>query len=194
MNRFEAAPTDTKKRIIDAAIQTFVRYGTRKAAMSDIASAARLSRQTIYDLFGSKEDLIRACIRAVTDRNLAQVQARLPEHGTLAEQLDIYFAETVAKGFELLQGAGDFEDLIAGHNEAGKDQIARSHARHEELVAGLLAPYAESLRASGLSVGQQAHFIVTVAMGLKYNAKNREDLDALLGALQAHCLSVTGNR
>ncbi|WP_421858634.1 TetR/AcrR family transcriptional regulator [Oricola sp.] len=194
MNRFEAAPTDTKKRIIDAAIQTFVRYGTRKAAMSDIASAARLSRQTIYDLFGSKEDLIRACIRAVTDRNLAQVQARLPEHGTLAEQLDIYFAETVAKGFELLQGAGDFEDLIAGHNEAGKDQIARSHARHEELVAGLLAPYAESLRASGLSVGQQAHFIVTVAMGLKYNAKNREDLDALLGALKLSCLSMTGNR
>lgn len=184
--------TETEERIIDAAILTFVRYGARKTSMADIAEAAGVSRQTLYDSFEGKDGLIRASIRTVTNRNLSRVRERLEDGGSLADQLDVYFAETIVKSFELLQTAGDAEDLITGHNEAGKDEIARSHERHEALVIELLLPYAKNLAEKGLTVGQQAHFFVTVVMGLKYGAKSREDLDDLLGTLKANCLALTG--
>ena len=191
MTQNDANPlTETEEKIIDAAIRTFVRYGARKTSMADIAAAAGVSRQTLYDSFEGKDGLIRASIRSVTDRNLSRVRERLGEAKGLAEQLDVYFAETIVKSFELLQTAGDAEDLITGHNEAGKDEIARSHERHEALVAELLQPYAKKLAEKGLTVRQQAHFLVTVVMGLKYGAKSPEDLDELLGILKSNCLAV----
>ena len=44
-------PTETEARIVAAAIQCFVRYGARKTSMADIATAAGVSRQTLYDSF-----------------------------------------------------------------------------------------------------------------------------------------------
>lgn len=184
------AMTETEERILNAAIQTFVRYGVRKASMNDIAQAAGVSRQTLYDAFGGKDGLIRASIRIVTDRNLARVRQRLDGITALSEQLDIYFEETVVKSFELLQTAGDMEDLISGHNEAGREEIALSHARHEALIAELLTPHAAALSARGLTAKTQAHFLVTTVMGFKYGAKSSEDLDDLLMALKATILCV----
>lgn len=185
------APTETKERILNAAIRTFLRYGARKTSMNDIAKAAGVSRQTLYDLFGGKEDLIRASTRSITDQKLAAVRARLEGNMRLPDLLDVYFAQTVVESFEILHASGDAEDLIAGYHEAGKDEIARSHVRHADLVEELLAPYAPRLSKHGLTPRHQAEFIVTVTMGLKTGVETRDDLDRVLATLKANCLAVT---
>ncbi|TCL08585.1 TetR family transcriptional regulator [Shimia isoporae] len=191
MNKAVKTTEATEAKIIAAATRCFVRYGARKTSMNDIAREAGLSRQTIYDLLGGKDDLICACIRTITDQNLSDVRARLEKSTSLAESLEIYFAETIVKSFELLQTSGDAEDLISGHNDAGKEEIARSHLKHESLVTELLSPYTESLRSLNLTPAEQAHFLVTVVMGLKYGAKSRNDLDALLDALKRNILNAS---
>ncbi|MEM9592243.1 MAG: TetR/AcrR family transcriptional regulator [Pseudomonadota bacterium] len=187
-------PTETEQTIIAAAIRCFVRFGARKTSMNDIAESAGVSRQTLYDLFGGKDELIRSSIRSLTEANLRAVRDRLSECTSLSEKLDAYFEETVIKSFELLQTAGDPEDLISGHNEAGRDEIARSHRLHEELVEQLLVPYAEALTENGQSASPFARFIVTVIMGLKYGATDRADLEALLGSLKNSVLVSTDQR
>ena len=186
--------TETELNIVEAAIRTFVRYGARKTAMADIAQEARVSRQTLYDLFGSKDELIIASIRHITDQNLKQVDERLGEANSLEEQIALYFAETIVKSFELLQTSGDAEDLISGHNEAGREEIERSHERHEKLIAGLLSPYKSELDAAGHSPTQLAHFFVTAAMAFKYSAKSRRELNGLLGALSSLVTTAAGQR
>ncbi|WP_421981234.1 TetR/AcrR family transcriptional regulator [Roseibium sp.] len=185
---------ETEEKIVEAAIRCFVRFGARKTAMADIAAEAGVSRQTLYDLFGGKDDLIRASIRVITDRNLAAVRGRLDACKTLSEKLDAYFAETVIKSFELLQNAGDAEDLVSGHNEAGRDEITRSRQRHEILICELLAPYEAALAANGLTVKKQAHLFVTTVMALKYGASSRDDLDQLLSALLSNVLAVASTQ
>lgn len=185
---------ETEEKIVGAAIRCFVRFGARKTAMADIAAEAGVSRQTLYDLFGGKDDLIRASIRVITDRNLAAVRGRLDACETLSEKLDAYFAETVIKSFELLQTAGDAEDLVSGHNAAGRDEIARSHQRHEVLVRELLMPHEKALGENGLTIAQQAHLFVTTVMALKYGASSRDDLDQLLAALLSNMLAVAGTQ
>ena len=182
--------TETEEKILDAAIRTFLRYGARKTSMNDIAQAAGVSRQTLYDLFGSKEELIRASTRSITDQKLAMVRERFRDGMSLAEKLEVYFEETIVESFELLKAAGDAEDLIAGYHEVGKEAIAESHDRHTELVEEMLSPCAEQLLIYGLTLRQQAQFIVTVTMGLKAGVATREELDDVLTTLKINCLSV----
>ena len=182
--------TETEEKILQAAIQTFVRYGAKKTTMGDIAEAADVSRQTVYASFDNKDGMIVASIRYVSEKNLAAVRTRLQACGTLEDKLDAYFAETVKKAFALIQTSSDAEDLMTGHNKAGKQAIRESHAKHETLVAEILGPYGSEIEASGQTVAGLAHYIVTVVMGLKYSAESEEDLDALLNSLKTSALRI----
>ncbi len=183
--------TETEEKIIEAAILTFVRYGAKKTAMADIATAADVSRQTLYDLFGNKDELIVASIRHVTNARLTTVRERWEGVATLSGQLDVYLEETIIKSFELLQSSGDPEDLISGHNEAGKVAIWKAHQQHEELIAGILMAYASQIGANGQTVEQLAHFFVTTVMGFKSGATSRSDLENLLDSLKALVVVTT---
>ncbi|MBT9317825.1 TetR/AcrR family transcriptional regulator [Leptothoe spongobia] len=175
---------ETEAKIIEAAIRTFVRYGAKKTSMADIASAAGVSRQTLYDLFGNKDEIIVNSIRHVTRTSLATVQSRWEDTSHLSDKLDVYFEETIIKSFELLQSSGDPEDLISGHNQAGKTAIAEAHKQHEALIAGILMPYASQIAEKGETVEQFTHFFVTTAMGFKAGATSRSDLDGLIESLK----------
>ncbi len=181
---------ETEQTVIEAAIGAFVRYGAKKTTMADIAEAADVSRQTVYALFGDKDGIIVASIRYVTDRSLAAARTRLQGATSLSAKLDVYFAETVTKSFELLQTSGDAEDLISGHNKAGKAEIERSHQRHKALVSEIMAPHESAIAKSGQSPIELANYVVTVAMALKYGAKDRLEFDSLLMSLKTSILCV----
>lgn len=176
--------TESEENIIEAAIRTFVRYGAKKTSMADIASEAGVSRQTLYALFGNKDELIVTSIRHVTKARLIAVQNRWDSISQLSDKLNAYFEETIVKSFELLQSSGDPEDLISGHNAAGKAAIAEAHKEHEALVTDMLMPYAKQIGSKGQTVEQLAHFFVTVAMGFKAGASSRSDLDRLCQSLK----------
>jgi len=58
--------------ILDAAVEVFSQRGAM-ASVEDIARRARVSRQTIYNHYGSKADLVRA----VMDRRVHEITASL---------------------------------------------------------------------------------------------------------------------
>ena len=186
--------SETEKKIIEAAIRVFVRYGARKTTMADIASEASVSRQTLYAAFGGKDDIIRASIRFITTVNLNAVRKRLPDCTSLAEQLDVYFAETIVKSFALLQSSSDAADLVAGHNEAGRAEIAASHRQHTDLVGSLLVPYTREIGQTGQSPADLARFIVAVVMGFKTEAKSMDELDQLLISRKIAVLLAAGQK
>ena len=179
--------TSTKDRIVDAAIATFIRYGARKTAMTDIADTAGVSRQTLYDQFGSKDDLVAAAISRNTDLVLARIAERLPDRHGLAERLDVYLVETVVRAFERLQTSEDVEDLISGHNDAGRAAIRKSHQRHTKFVVELLSPYSEQIKRTGQSAKHLAAFLVRSAMNLKH-CENKRELNAMLETLKISVL------
>lgn len=72
----------TKLRIIDAANQLLLKSGYHSVGLETVAAAAGVSRQTVYDRFGSKAGLLRAMI------------ARREEQAGLPERLRAVVAET----------------------------------------------------------------------------------------------------
>ena len=184
--------SDTESRIIEAAISNFVRYGVKKTTIIDIAREAEVSRQTLYASFGAKDDLIVASILYISRNNLHAVRLKLLDCKTLGEQLDAYFNETVIKAFHLLQSSHDAEDLVSGHNRAGKAAIEEARLWHREFIADLLIPHAVAIGKTDQTPAELAHFIVTVAMVFKYDARSIEELNRLLHSLKTSVFLVTG--
>jgi AcrR family transcriptional regulator len=80
-----------RRQIRQAAVGEFLRKGYAGTSMDDVAAAARVSKQTVYKQFGSKEELFVAIIEAtvgeVMDEVFERARPSLDRHGELAQEL-----------------------------------------------------------------------------------------------------------
>ena len=80
---------ETEQALLDAAMRVFSRYGVKRSSMSDLCEEAGVSRQTFYNNFRNKDDILRALIRSYTERALAGIEAGRGSCQTLGAQLDL---------------------------------------------------------------------------------------------------------
>ncbi|GAB2857174.1 TetR/AcrR family transcriptional regulator [Streptomyces deserti] len=76
-----------RESLLDAAYTALARRPWSAVRMVDVAAAAGVSRQTLYNEFGSKDGLARALVRREADGYLAGVDRALAEHGDPHERL-----------------------------------------------------------------------------------------------------------
>ena len=72
-----------RETILDAAYDFVVARGWSAARMADIAAAVGLSRQTLYNEFGSKDRLAEAVALRETERFLTGITSELDRHDEL---------------------------------------------------------------------------------------------------------------
>ena len=53
---------ETRRRIVDAAYQSFWRSGFRRSSVDGIAERAEVTKRTVYAYFRSKDDLLAAVL------------------------------------------------------------------------------------------------------------------------------------
>jgi len=130
--------------VLDAAVRVFSRVGFHDASMDDVAEQAGLSKPMVYTHGGgSKEELLRRCIRREADRLLTSVAqaagARAAPGDDRATQdrlrrgLRAYFATltTHRDGWSVLYRQARTGTLA--------DEVHRARARIVDRVAELLA-------------------------------------------------------
>ncbi|MFP5021167.1 TetR/AcrR family transcriptional regulator [Pseudonocardia phyllosphaerae] len=67
-------PEQRERQVLDAAVQAFSRHGFHDTSMDDVAELAGVSKPMVYTHGGgSKEELLRRCIRREADRLLGSV-------------------------------------------------------------------------------------------------------------------------
>jgi AcrR family transcriptional regulator len=76
-----------RESLLDAAYAALARRPWAAVRMVDVAAAAGVSRQTLYNEFGSKEGLARALVRREADGYLAGVERALGSHTEARERL-----------------------------------------------------------------------------------------------------------
>lgn len=85
-----------RESLLDAAYTALARRPWSTVRMVDVAAAAGVSRQTLYNEFGSKEGLARALVRREADGYLAGVERALATHSDARERLTATAEWTVA--------------------------------------------------------------------------------------------------
>ena len=87
MNGFERRKEQKKDNIRRAALELFQALGFRKVSINDIAQKAGVSQVTIYNHFGSKDELVRDVIKNLFYRMLDKYRDIIREEIPFLEKL-----------------------------------------------------------------------------------------------------------
>ena len=85
--------------VIRSAKDVFLRHG-RASNLDDVAKAAKVTRQTLYNLFGSKEQLFREVVRSIYERILRPV-LHVDRKEDMRETLYAYGRQLLIAGLDL---------------------------------------------------------------------------------------------
>ncbi|PRX01464.1 UNVERIFIED_ORG: TetR family transcriptional regulator [Actinomadura viridilutea] len=105
-----------REALLDAAAEILTRDGYRGLRMRDVAEAAGVSRQTVYNEFGDKWGLVQAVVVRLNDRYLDGIDRVLSEHD------DLYSAVAAAVVYTIETAADDpiHKTVLTG---AGGDEL-----------------------------------------------------------------------
>jgi AcrR family transcriptional regulator len=96
-----ARRTSARERLLAAADELFYENGINLVGIDRVIEHAGVAKASLYDCFGSKEELIRAYLKGRADRRQARVVERLASLSTPQEKILGVFdllAETVNRG------------------------------------------------------------------------------------------------
>jgi AcrR family transcriptional regulator len=186
------SPDETRRRrILEAALDTFVRFGFRKTSMEEVARAAGLSRQGLYLHYPTKEELFRAAVAHLLESGHAAVAGHLGGAGTLEEKLVGAFDAWVGRFVGML-GAN-----VADLYEATQQLVGSMLAEHDEVFSASVAKVVRSsglsaaYKAAGLSARQLADTLYATARGLKHSCATRPEFNERMSvAVKAMCLPL----
>jgi len=165
--------SDTESKVVEVAVQMFSRYGVKRTSMASVAEAAGVSRQTLYAIFKSKDELLAAAMKSYIAKILLDLDRDWEQSTSPDEILTVYFKHAVYQPFEMLVLLPDLKDLLHGVGEATTKVACDSDVNKTKLLAKQLQPYKSRLSAVGSDPSAIAHFIVTTSNELKYSVNTR---------------------
>jgi len=184
-------PDDVRRRrLLEAALATFLRFGFRKTSMEEVARAAGLSRQGLYLHFATKEELFGAAIRHALETGLDAARAALRE-GATADRLTAAFDAWVGRFVGM--PSADVSELEEATGVVVAPLIAE-HERHfldavTKVIRASKLPAA--YKPAGVTATQLADQLHATARGLKHLCANRAEFrDRFSAAVRALCLPL----
>lgn len=92
MNQYQKTTEKKKQAIIQAALQLFKEKGFKDTSIKSIAEAAEVSPVSIYNYFGSKDNLVALCVNDLFEEITQQAEDILNSNLDFKTKLDHAFA------------------------------------------------------------------------------------------------------
>jgi AcrR family transcriptional regulator len=87
-----------RERLLAAADELFYETGIHSIGIDKVIERAGVAKASLYDVFGSKDELIRSYLQVRADRRKAKLETRLARHTSPRERLGAIF-EVIAESF-----------------------------------------------------------------------------------------------
>ncbi len=127
-----AATEQTRARIVDAAIESFLEGWYDEVTLRDVAAQAGVALQTVVNHFGTKEQLFSAGVEAFHERVETQRGAATPDDldGALAILVQHYEAtgDAAIRALALEERVPALRPLLAGGRQSHREWVARIFA------------------------------------------------------------------
>ena len=180
----------TAETFIMAAFAVFCRYGVKRSTMNDIATEAGVARQTLYNSFSNKDDVLRGLIRLYYERAILEIKTGCANRPDLAARLDLLFEHIAINPYDLMSETPHAADIQDGFNTAGQFENAAGLSRVRIVISEMLEPYEVQIFAAGHTVATLSEFVLISAKAAKGHATSREHLLTLIGTLKAVIIGI----
>ena len=125
-------PAETRKRILKAATELFYAKGIRAVGVDAIASAAGVTKRTLYLHFDSKDDLIAAYLEARNEPVLAGLINSVTRNaGGIAAQVEGLFAAIGRQAGDAKWHGCPFARAVSELRETPNDAVCSIAAKHK---------------------------------------------------------------
>ncbi len=182
---------DAKTKDIWLAARTlFGRYGFAKTTISDIANEAGVARQTVYNAFKSKDDILRAVVREMGKESLAAVEAEWRTLHTLEEKLAAFQRIGPLSWFKEVRAAPDWGDILDGVTRNAAGELAETEREWVALLEKMLAEHAPNAFGTSPSVRELAEFFYSTSKNAKYGVDDPEDMSKRLATILSATLAL----
>ena len=186
----QAELEERREGVITAAAAVFLRYGYARTTMADLATAAGLSRPTLYLLFPDKDEIFTAVIRRLNRQMLDRFRSALPKLQTTDKRVQYCCEEWGAHGVEIMEKHADAKDLF----DLAFPVVREMNELFVDFVAELL-PEPAARSALNATPREIARNLVYSFRGLKEGAKDsahlrrtiRLQVALVLSALERSC-------
>jgi AcrR family transcriptional regulator len=160
-----------RELVLDAALDTFARYGYRKTSMEDVARAAAISRPGLYLLFGSKQELFTAAVTQALDRSITAVSEVLadttrPLRDRLLDAFDQWTGRYIgAMSREVNSMADEYAGLLG-------PAVTEYPLRFAALLSAALAESPDTAEAARSAAVTQT--LISASIGIKHQVTTHE--------------------
>ena len=167
MDEPSAGDAERRAAVLASALQTFARLGYRATSMDAVAGEARISRQGLYFLFGTKEALFREAVSKALADDLRAVEDLLAEGPVpLRERLVAAYDRWSGRWIGPL--ARDVPGVVAANPDLLGRTAREAPARFHDLLVAALAGHVDDPDAVTQTLS-------SVSVGLKHEVDSRED-------------------
>lgn len=185
--------SDRSTQLIEAALNVFMRFGVAKTTMHDIATEAGVARQTLYNRYASKEEILRGAVRHVTAETFKEVTQAWATAPTLAEKLDIFFEIAPLKWWDVAHGSPEGTELFDGIHRAANEELQQATLQWNTLFADLIRDSAPPDSNAARNAADIGAYVYATSINAKYNAASRDVVVMRLDILKQSTLALLAN-
>ncbi len=126
LSRHDRRKQETRSRILEASVELFAGQGYEATKVAEICDRADIARQTFFNHFAAKRDLLFEMFRIGVDLLAVNLDAACERADPTRERLALFFDDTVGPAVEV----GPFNrDLVAQVISTSDDAVHPEHAR-----------------------------------------------------------------
>ncbi len=176
--------------IVNAAKRMFMRYGYSKTTMGDIAQEAGVARQTVYNAFPGKDEILREVVRRGGDETHAAVKAAWEEAETIEEKLDAFLMLGPICWYKTVQAAPDAAELIDGMHSAAEEEMEHFAEQWQADLTAMFEETGDAAKTRKPPLSEIAEFFYAASTNAKYGARDLSHLKQRLDVLKAATLAL----
>lgn len=146
MDGFEKRRNEKKKAILQTALELFDQYGFDRVTVTEIADKAHVSKVSIYNFFGSKDNLRRIIIKNMLDESIEKIRTLIEKEGSFSDKIEEYIRirtwyygkYSLRLFFEAVESDPEVRQYVDEFNAANKRLLMRSIAEGKR--SGIFSP------------------------------------------------------
>lgn len=166
--------------VLDTALNLFWRQGYQATSLHDLVQATAVSKSSLYQLFGSKQELFLCCLQRYQDRTADALYGRLERSSSAAHFIADALLQVINDGQRVGDPRGclvmNTATEVAQRDVAIAACVTRGLNRYHHIFQHALErAQREGSIDSNQDVGLLAHYLVTVMSGLQTMVKAGSD-------------------
>ncbi|MGC6517245.1 MAG: TetR/AcrR family transcriptional regulator [Candidatus Puniceispirillaceae bacterium] len=179
--------------IAEIALQQISKFGFRKTTMQDVADAANISRQTLYNHVANKNDLLKLVAHHYFEDIIQRCETDLKQATSLSDVFDSFITHFIIDPRHAIKSIPEAEEFEAASNEIIGDEIQQATAQKAALVEKMITLYAADSVKADINTAQIAAFFCATATGIKATAETEEVLQMLCQTFKQSLMQLTAN-